>query len=133
MYVYLLAAFLVGSTVSQSCPSHTAGYTGTSSLHSSSAGKIYVNEAPSHRAQCNGTVYAWHYCYYDSQQSEDLEVAFGAYEAVFDGNNLDHYEIRPGSYFSTWIPERNVSHVTMSIWRRLNTSRYTVATDLVLV
>ena len=99
MYVYLLAAFLVGSAASQTCPSYTAGYTGTSSLHSSSAGMIYVNEAPPHRAQCDGTVYAWHYCYYDSEESEDLEVAFGAYEAVFDGSSLDHYEIRPGSYY----------------------------------
>ena len=59
---------------------------------------IYVNEAPSHRAQCDGVVYAWHYCYYSSQR-EDLEVAFGAYEAVYDGGSLDHYEILPGSYY----------------------------------
>ena len=51
-------------------------------------------------------MYAWHYCYYDSQRSEDLEVAFGAYEAVFDGSSLDHYEIRPGSYYLLHLDTR---------------------------
>ena len=94
--------------MSQTCSGLTAaaGYTGTSPFHSSSAAKIYVNEAPPHRTQCNGTAYAWHYCYYDSQQSEDLEVAFGAYEAVFEGSSLDHYEIRPGSYYLLHLEDR---------------------------
>ena len=102
----LLAALVVGSAVSQTCPSLTAGYTGTSPLHGSSAGMIYVNEAPSHRAQCNGTVYAWHYCYYNTQQLDNLEVAFGAYEAVYVGSNLDHYEIRPNSYYLLHLDTR---------------------------
>ena len=101
--------------MSQICPSYTAGYTGTSPIHESSAGMIYINEAPSHRAQCNGTVYAWHYCYYDSQQLENLEVAFGAYEAVFDGSSLDYYEIRPGSYYLLCLDDREESFTCDSV------------------
>ena len=84
----------MGSVVSQTCPSYTAGYTGTQAIHDSSAGRLYVNESPSLRAPCDGTVYRWHYCYYDAQTENDLEVAFGAYRAQTDGR----YYLRTGSY-----------------------------------
>ena len=110
----LLAGFLLaGPAVSQTCPGLTAGYTGTSSFSDSSAAMIYVNEALAHRAQCNGTVYAWHYCYYatggdDDDDDDDggQEVAFGAYETVHEGSSLEHYEIRPDSYYRLQLHRR---------------------------
>ena len=103
----------MGSAVSQTCPNLTPGYTGTTSFRGSSTGMIYVNEALAHRVECNGTVYAWHYCYYDSGESDDSreseggqDVAFGVYEAVYVGSSLDHYEIRPGSYYHLHLNRR---------------------------
>ena len=82
---------------------------------------IYVNEAPSHRVQCNGTVYAWHYCYYDSRRTNDLEVAFGAYRAEEEcekeeeeeededeeeGEEVSRYHLRSGSYYLLQLDSR---------------------------
>ena len=77
----------------QTCPSYTAGYTGATPIHDSSSGKIYVNEASIHRAQCAGTVFAWHYCYYDNRRTNNLEVAFGVYEAV--GEEAEIGQLQP--------------------------------------
>ena len=96
----------VGLVEAQTCPSYTAGYTGTSAIHDSSAGMLYVNEASSHRAQCDGTVYRWHYCYYDAQRMADLEVAFGAYRAVYDDSDVGQYFLRPGSYYLLHLDSR---------------------------
>ena len=95
--------------VSQTCPSYTAGYTGTTYLHDSSAGMLYVNEASSHRAQCDGTVYRWHYCYYDAQSLTNLEVAFGAYRAEYDDDDLERYHLRDGSYYLLHLDSREGS------------------------
>lgn len=94
---------------SQTCSSYTAGYTGTTSIHDSSAGMLYVNEAPAHRAQCDGTVYRWHYCYYDAQSTTDLEVALGAYRAVYNDDELDRYYLRSGSYYLLHLDSRESS------------------------
>ena len=100
----------MGCVVSQTCPSYTAGFTGTSPLHDSSAGMIYVNEAPSHRVQCNGTVYAWHYCYYDNRRTNDLEVAFGAYRAVYNNDGeVSRYYLRSGSYYLLHLDSRETT------------------------
>ena len=111
----------MGCVVSQICPSYTAGFTGTSPLHDSSAGMIYVNEAPSHRVQCNGTVYAWHYCYYDTRRTNDLEVAFGAYRAVYNEEDEDddedededeevsRYYLRSDSYYLLHLDSRETT------------------------
>ena len=85
--------------MSQTCPSYTAGYTGTDSIDDSSSGSIYVNEASAHRSPCDGTVYAWHYCYYDASSTTNLEVAFGAYRAVISNGKMERYIIRTGSYY----------------------------------
>ena len=86
---------------SQNCPVYTAGYTGQTAIHDSSSGRLYVNEAQSHRVQCDGTVYRWHYCYYDAQSSTDLEVAFGAYDEI--GQDLQ-YRLRLVSQVSRIFP-----------------------------
>ena len=101
--------------MSQTCPSYTAGYTGTNFLHSSSSGRIYVNEASAHRAHCDGTVYAWHYCYYDARSTTDLEVAFGAYRAITDDDEVDRYIIRTGSYYLLHLNSREESFTCDSI------------------
>ena len=101
----------VSSVVAQTCPSYTAGYTGThsDSLHDSSSERIYVNEASAHRAPCDGTVYAWHYCYYDAKRTTNLEVAFGAYRAVLDEGEVDRYTLRSGSYYRLHLDSRETS------------------------
>ena len=100
--------------MSQTCPSYTAGYTGTDSLHDSSSERIYVNEASAHRAPCDGTVYAWHYCYYDAKRTTNLEVAFGAYRAVISNGEIyegevERYTLRSGSYYHLHLDSRETS------------------------
>ena len=98
--------------MSQTCPSYTAGYTGTDSLQDSSSGRIYVNEASAHRAPCDGTVYAWHYCYYDARSTTNLEVAFGAYD--YD-NGVKQYTLRSGSYYLLHLDSRETSFTCDSV------------------
>ena len=105
--------------MAQTCPSYTAGYTGTDSLHSSSSGMIYVNEASTHRAPCDGTVYAWHYCYYDARSTTNLEVAFGAYS--YD-NGVKQYTLRSGSYYLLHLNSRETSFTCNNV--PLNESEY---------
>ena len=64
-----------------------------------------MNESPSLRAPCDGTVYRWHYCYYDTQNEENIEVAFGAYRAETDG----YYYLRTGSYYLLHLDSRETS------------------------
>ena len=54
---------------------------------------IYVNWREQDAAQCSGTVYAWHYCYYPDNSETNLQVAFG----VFSFSN-GIYTLRNGSY-----------------------------------
>ena len=100
--------------VAQTCPSYTAGYTGThsDSLHDSSSERIYVNEASAHRAPCDGTVYAWHYCYYDERSTTNLEVAFGAYS--YD-NGVRQYTLRTDSYYLLHLDSRETIFTCDSI------------------
>ena len=101
--------------MAQTCPSYTAGYTGTNSLHDSSSGRIYVNEASAHRAPCDGTVYAWHYCYYDERSTTNLEVAFGAYRAITDDGEVDQYTLRSDSYYLLHLDSREESFTCDSV------------------
>ena len=98
--------------MAQTCPSYTAGYTGTNSLHESSSGMIYVNDASAHRAPCDGTVYAWHYCYYDERSTTNLEVAFGAYDYDY---NAERYNLRTGSYYLLHLDSRETSFTCDSV------------------
>ena len=111
--VYFLHA--VSSVVSQTCPSYTAGYTGTDFLQDSSSGIIYVTEASAHRAPCDGTVYAWHYCYYDERSTTNLEVAFGAYRAVVNNGKLERYTLHTGSYYLLHLHSREASFTCDSV------------------
>ena len=52
-----------------------------------------MNNLESDAAACNGTVYAWHYCYYDENSETNLEAAFGAFS--FSDRV---YTLREGSY-----------------------------------
>ena len=101
--------------MSQTCPSYTAGYTGTDSIDDSSSGMFYVNEASAHRAPCDGTVYAWHYCYYDERSTTNLEVAFGAYRAVISNGKLERYTLRSGSYYLLHLDSRETSFMCDSV------------------
>ena len=105
--------------MSQTCPDYTAGFTGDSAIHDSSAGMIYVNDASSHRAQCDGTVYAWHYCYYPIRNTNNLEVAFGVYR--FDSDD-DEYFLRPNSYYLLHLDSREDSFTCDTV--TLNPSQY---------
>ena len=51
-------------------------------------------------------MYAWHYCYYDERNRENLEVAFGAYQAVYDEDELEKYYLRSGSYYLLHLDRR---------------------------
>ena len=106
----------VSPVVSQTCPSYTAGYTETQAIQPSSNGRLYVNELPSSlRAQCSGTVYRWHYCYYPVQRQNDLEVAFGAFRATTDDGDVDRYYLRTGSYYLLHLDARENSFTCGSV------------------
>ena len=92
--------------MSQTCSSYTAGFTGDTAYSSSSDTRIYVNDAPAHHAPCDGTVYAWHYCYYPVNNQNDLEVAFGTYERT-SGNG--RFILRNGSYYLLHLDSRESS------------------------
>ena len=47
-------------------------------------------------APCDGTVYAWHYCYYPENSENDVQVAFGVYEHIYMN---DQFILRPESYY----------------------------------
>ena len=89
--------------MSQTCPRYTAGFAGDSALGSSSNGGIYVNDAPAHRAPCDGTVYAWHYCYYPENTKNLLDIAFGVYE---HRSADDQFIFRPESYYFLHLDTR---------------------------
>ena len=78
-----------------------------------------MNDASSHRAPCDGTVYAWHYCYYPIRNTNDLEVAFGAYR--FDSDD-DEYFLRPNSYYLLHLDSREDSFTCDTV--TLNPSQY---------
>ena len=105
----------VNTAVSQTCPSYTAGFTGTNEIHESSSGRLYVNESPSLRAPCDGTVYRWHYCYYPVNRENDLEVAFGAFRARTDGGDVERYYLRTGSYYLLHLDTRENSFTCGSV------------------
>ena len=116
----MLLSCSVFTVVSQTCPSYTAGFTGDSEIHSSAAGAIYVNDAPAHHAPCDGTVYAWHYCYYpvSNPDPDGLELAFGVY------NNPAHnqYTLRPGSHYLFRLPSQGSVFTCGTV--NLNASQY---------
>ena len=106
----------MASAESQTCPSYTAGFTGTNEMHDSSSGRLYVNEAPSSFwAPCDGTVYRWHYCYYPTNRQNDLEVAFGAFRATTDDGDVDRYYLRTGSYYLLHLDARENSFTCGSV------------------
>ena len=83
-----------------------AGFTGQTALRASTQGRIYVNDDPSHRAPCDGTVYAWHYCYYDERRRDNLQVGFGAYD--YDRDD-ERYRLRSGSHYLLQLDRREES------------------------
>ena len=92
--LYLDMSCSVCTVVSQTSPSYTVSFTRESAIHSSSSGAIYVNDAPANCALCDGTVYAWYYCYYPINNENNVRVALGVYE--YNSAN-DQFILRPGS------------------------------------
>ena len=71
-----------------------AGYTEEEDIQQSSTeGGIYIDAHLEHKAGCNGTVYAWHFCYFPNVNN--TEVAFGAYGKSDESEEV----LRPGSYY----------------------------------
>ena len=65
-----------------------------------------MNDAPAHRAPCDGTVYAWHYCYYPENNEDNVRVVFGVYEY---NSASDQFILRPGSYYLLHLDSRENS------------------------
>ena len=65
-----------------------------------------MNDASAHRAPCDGTVYAWHYCYYPVNNDDNVGVALGVYE--YNSAN-DQFILRPGSYYLLRLDSREDS------------------------
>ena len=62
-----------------------------------------MNDAPAHHAPCDGTVYAWHYCYYPENSENNVRVAFGVYR--YNSAN-DQLILRNGSYYLLHLDSR---------------------------
>ena len=92
----------IGDSSAQTCPRYTAGSTYTDEGTSDSVSAIYVNSLEIDAAPCNGTVYAWHYCYYDVNSETNLEAAFG----VFSFSEDRVYTLREGSYHLLHLDDR---------------------------
>ena len=95
---------LAGFSDAQTCPEYTAGSTDTTEGSSTTVSAIYVNNRNSEAAPCTGTVYAWHYCYYNENSESNLEAAFGAFSF---SNNV--YTLRDGSYHLLHLDTRQTA------------------------
>lgn len=109
--------------MTQSCSNHRGGYTNQSPVQSSSSLGIYLNTSPGHLIQCDGVVYAWHYCYYSSiasaAGSTSPNAVFGVY--YFDGPS-ENYHLRPGSYYPLFLSYRENTFTCGTV--TLNESQY---------
>ena len=88
----------------QTCPEYTAGSTDTDEGSSNTYSAIFVNSRQSEAAPCTGTVYAWHFCYYDENNVNNLEVAFGAFSL-----SDSVYTLRSGSYHLLHLDTRETT------------------------
>ena len=91
---------------SQSCPAYSGGYTSQSPNQGGSpqAFGVYLDSLPSHLIPCNGTVYAWHYCYYSTGTNESRsDAVFAVYhtDAMSEG-----YLLREGSHYPFFLSSR---------------------------
>ena len=77
-----------------------------------------MNNLPSDIAPCDGTVYAWHYCYYNENSITNLEAAFG----VFSFSNDNIYTLREGSYYLLHLDTRETTFTCDTL--TLNSSEY---------
>ena len=94
-----------GVSQSQTCQEYTAGDTADTELDDADmTPAIYANREGGDVAGCSGTVYAWHYCYYDDNSVTNLEVAFG----VFSYSNKV-YTLREGSYYLLHLDTRQTA------------------------
>ena len=96
----IISCCLVWLVTPQSCTSHTAGYTGQNTLQQLSEDGdpglyVYLNNVAANGAVCNGTVYAWSYCFYPRESNLEVQMVFGAYQ--YD-SNVKQFFMRPESY-----------------------------------
>ena len=104
-------------SAAQTCPLYIAGITSTTEGTSTTTSAVYVNANSAYDAECDGTVYAWHYCYYATNSQTDLEAAFGVF-SVSSGV----YSLREGSYYLLHLDTRETSFTCDSV--TLNSSQY---------
>ena len=106
----------------QSSAQCNAGITSTTEDTSNTNPAIYVNANNLHDAECSGTAYAWHYCYYPTNSETNLEVAFGVF---FVSSNV--YTLRNGSYYLLHLDSRETSFTCDTV--NLNPSQYFTISD----
>ena len=96
--------------MSQTCPNYRGGYTSQNMLQSSQELGIYVNTSPGDLIPCDGTVYAWHYCYYRGNNGgsgrSDPNAVFAVY---YLDDSSEHYLMRPGSFYPLHLDMRESS------------------------
>jgi len=120
MFISLLVnmhSLYTALSAAQTCPLYTAGITSTTEGTSTTTSAVYVNANSAYDAECDGTVYAWHYCYYPTNSQTDLEAAFGVF-SVSSGV----YSLREGSYYLLHLDTRETSFTCDSV--TLNSSQY---------
>ena len=113
----IIVPFNIGIVEPQTCPVYTAGITSTNEGSSNTVSAIYVNALDDYAAECNGTVYAWHYCYYDENNRTNVEAAFGVYSF---SNNM--YSLREGSYYLLHLDSREDTFTCDTV--TLNSTEY---------
>lgn len=109
--------------MAQSCPAYSGGYTSQSPSGGSQSVGVFLDILSSHLIPCNGTVYAWHYCYYpqtnDSGPNSLPDAVFSVYH---HDNSSDSYLLREGSLYPLFLS--STENVFSCGTVRLNESDY---------
>ena len=108
LWIESLCAVLV--SLCQTCPVYSGGYTSQTSNQGSGEVGIFLDTSPGHLIQCEGTVYAWHYCYYPTSVNISQTILTDAVFAIYyhEGASED-YLLRQGSRLPLFLSVREAA------------------------
>ena len=102
----VLSPCAVYKSDSQTCPAYSEGYTSQSPSSGSQSVGVYLDALPSHLIPCDGTVYAWHYCYYPTTTNESHSLPDAVFAVYHFDNSSGSYLLRQGSRYQLYLGSR---------------------------
>ena len=99
----VLSPCAVYKSDSQTCPAYSEGYTSQSPSSGSQSVGVYLDALPSHLIPCDGTVYAWHYCYYPTTTNESHSLPDAVFAVYHFDNSSGSYLLRQGSRYQLYL------------------------------